>query len=342
LILQYKKINIAHYGAFAKMPAAFTSTQSSSAGSITDFQPCSLRHRRMVFPLMEIIAVQGVEFTHPSGHRAGTPAKALDKITLSIKKGDFVAILGRNGSGKSTLARLLNALYLPAAGSVCIHGIDTRDARRLWELRRITGMVFPDPDNQIVGTTVEEDVAFGPENLGLPPAEILHRVEEALQTVGLRDLAGYPPHLLTSGEKQRLALAGILAMQPECIILDEATAQLDPTGRQEVLTLLRRLNRQQGMTILHITHHMDEAGLADRVFVLDKGTLVLDGTPDAVFADVARIKELGLGLPPLTELFDLLKQDGFDLPSGMLSSMAALEVLQKIHSGRRDDGDHPH
>jgi energy-coupling factor transport system ATP-binding protein len=170
----------------------------------------------------------------------------------------------------------------------------------------------------------------------------LHRVEKALQAVGMTDLAGYAPHLLTAGEKQRLALAGILAMQPACIILDEATAQLDPAGRQEVLTLLRRLNREQGITILHITHHMDEAGLADRVLVLDGGRIILDGAPGAVFADVARIKELGLGLPPLTELFALLKQDGFDLPSGILSNEVALEVLRKIYSGRGDDGDQAH
>ena len=291
---------------------------------------------------MAIIDVQGVEFTHAPGKRAGNPAKTLDNITLRIKKGDFIAILGRNGSGKSTLARLLNALYLPAAGSVCIHGIDSRDASQLWEIRRRTGMVFPDPDNQIVGTTVEEDVAFGPENLGLAPVEIVHRVENALQTVGMAHLAGHAPHLLTAGEKQRLALAGILVMQPECIILDEATAQLDPAGRQELLSVLRRLNREQGITILHITHHMEEAGPADRVLVLDGGKVVLDGTPNEVFADVARIKDLGLGLPPLTELFALLKEDGFALPSGILSNEVALEVLRKIYSGRRDDGDQAH
>jgi energy-coupling factor transport system ATP-binding protein len=296
----------------------------------------------MVIPSMEIIEMQGVEFTHVSGTRAGTPAKALDKITLRIEKGDFVAILGRNGSGKSTFARLLNAFYLPVAGNVSIHGIDTRDASRLWEVRRMTGMVFPDPDNQIVGTTVEEDVAFGPENLGLPAAEIRRRVEDALQAVGLADLAGHAPHLLAAGEKQLLALAGILAMQPECIILDEATALLDPTGRQEVLALLRGLNREQGITILHITHHMDEAGLADRVLVFDGGRVILDGAPDAVFADVAKIKALGLGLPPLAELFALLNQDGFDLPAGLLSSETALAELRKIHSGRGDDGDQVH
>lgn len=295
----------------------------------------------MVFPFMNIIEMLGVEFTHP-GKSAGHPAKALDNISLKIKKGDFVAILGRNGSGKSTFAQLLNALNLPGAGRVCIHGIDTRDANRLWDIRRMTGMVFPDPDNQIVGTTVEEDVAFGPENLGLAPAEILCRVENALQALGLADLAGYTPHLLTAGEKQRLALAGILAMQPECIILDEATAQLDVVGRQEVLTLLRRLNREQGITILHITHHMDEAALADRLIVLDGGKVVLDGTPDVVFADVATIKKLGLALPPLMELFDLLKQDGFDLPAGIICHDAALEILAKIYAERGDDGDLPH
>ena len=198
---------------------------------------------------MAIIEVQRVEFMHVSGKSAGSAAKALDNITLRVKKGDFVAILGRNGSGKSTLARLLNALYLPSTGSVCIHGIDSRDASQLWEIRRKTGMVFPDPDNQIVGTTVEEDVAFGPENLGLAPLEIMRRVEKALRAVGMADLAGHAPHLLTAGEKQRLALAGILAMQPACIILDEATAQLDPAGRREVLALLHRLNREQGITL---------------------------------------------------------------------------------------------
>lgn len=252
---------------------------------------------------MSIIAVQGVEYAHASGKGAGSHAKALDKITLRIKKGDFVAILGRSGSGKSTLARLLNALYLPVAGSVCIHGIDTRDASRLREIRQLTGMVFPDPDNQIVGTTVEEDVAFGPENLGLPPAEILRRVESALQVTGLTDSAGDPPHLLTTAAKQRLALAGILAMQPECIILDEATARLDPAARQELLKLLRSLNQELGMTILLITPHLEEARLADHVLVLDAGKVVLEGTPDDLFADAARIETLGLGNPASTDYF---------------------------------------
>lgn len=246
--------------------------------------------------------MQGVEFTHAPGKRAGNLAKALDNISLRIHKGDFVAILGRNGSGKSTLARLLNALYLPTAGRVCIHGIDSRDVRRLWDIRRLTGMVFPDTANQIVGTTVEEDVAFGPENLGLSPAEILHRVENALQTVGLTDFARRAPHTLTTEEQQRLALAGILAMQSECIILDEATTRLDPEGRFEIMRLLRRLNRELGLTILHITRHRDEAVLADRVLVLEAGQVVLDGTPEEVFSAGAHIAALGLGEPLPTHL----------------------------------------
>lgn len=262
---------------------------------------------------MKIIEVRGVEFIPASDQCAGNCAGTLEEITLSIDKGEFVAILGRKGSGKSTLVRLLNALHLPTAGTVCIHGIDTRDSSRLRDIRRMTGMVFPEPDNQIVGTTVEEDVAFGPENLGLPPVEIQRRVENALQAVGLTDFAGHPPHLLAAGEKQRLALAGILAMQPECIILDEATALLDPAGRQEVLTILQRLHREQGITILLITPHLDEAGLADRVLVLEAGRIVLDGARGEVFADSARIDALGGGqvLPA-----KLVSQDDVDVLPG--------------------------
>ncbi|GEM_PF-1470069 len=256
--------------------------------------------------------MQGVEFTHAPGEGAGKPAKALDNVSLCINRGDFVAILGSKGSGKSTLARLLNALYLPTAGRVRIHGIDSCDASRLWEIRRLTGMVFADTANQIVGTTVEEDVAFGPENLGLPAAEILLRVESALQAVGLMDFAGRAPHTLSAEEQQRLALAGILAMQSECIILDEATTRLDPAGRQEIMRLLRRLNRELGLTILHITRHRDEAVLADRVLVLESGQIVLDGTPAEVFADDARLAALGLAEPlPLRPP----KQDGAAIDS---------------------------
>lgn len=288
---------------------------------------------------MNMIELQGVEFSYPHNKKEAEGKKALDQITLSIKKGEFVALLGRNGSGKSTLARLLNALSSPAQGTVMIHGLDTRDASQVWNVRRMTGMVFPDPDNQIIGTTVEEDVAFGPENLSLPPTEIMRRVQEALQAVGLTELAGSAPHLLSGGEKQRLALAGVLAMQPECIVLDEATSLLDPIGREEVLTLVRRLNREKGITVVHITHHMEEVGFADRILVLDNGKVVLDGAPREIFVDGARIKELGLDLPAVTELFALLNQDGFDLPPGILTCTEALTALGKSFFGKGHDLD---
>ena len=261
---------------------------------------------------MNIIEMQGVVFTYPPGIHTTNHSKILDGIDLRIKKGEFVAILGRNGSGKTTLARLLNALYLPVYGSVHIHGINTKDPHLLWDIRSLMGMVFPDPANQIFGTTVEEDVAFGPENLGLPAAEILLRVERALQSVGLANFAGRAPHTLSAEEQQRLALAGILAMQSECIILDEATTRLDPAGRLEIMRLLRRLNRELGLTILHITRHRDEAVLADRVLVLEAGQIVLDGTPVEVFAADARLAVLGLAEPlPL----HLPKQDGAAIDS---------------------------
>ena len=275
--------------------------------------------------------MQGVEFTYAPGQCAGKPAKALDNISLRMNKGDFVAILGRSGSGKSTLVRLLNALYLPTTGQVRIHGIDSCDASRLWEIRRLTGMVFADTANQIVGTTVEEDVAFGPENLGLPAAEILHRVENALRAVGLADFAGRAPHTLSAEEQQRLALAGILAMQSECIILDEATTRLDPAGRLEIMGLLRRLNRELGLTILHITRHRDEAVLADRVLVLEAGKIVVDGTPAEVFPDVARLAELGLAEPlphlPKPECADNDSQKGWSYPLVMMGGYSAGDSL---------------
>jgi energy-coupling factor transport system ATP-binding protein len=280
---------------------------------------------------MEIIEMQGVEFTHAPGQGAGKPAKALDNISLRIHQGAFVAILGRNGSGKSSLVRLLNALYLPTTGRVRIHGIDSCDASRLWEVRRLTGMVFADTANQIVGTTVEEDVAFGPENLGLPAAEILLRVENALQTVGLADLAGRAPHTLSATEQQRLALAGILAMQSECIILDEATTRLDPAGRLEIMGLLRRLNRELGLTILHITRHRDEAVLADRVLVLEAGRIAVNGTPAEVFSDVTRLAALGLAEPlphlPKLECAATDSQKGWSYPLVMMGGYSPGDSL---------------
>lgn len=284
------------------------------------------------YPFGKIIETQAVEFSYAVGKRPGSGAKALDGITLSIGKGDFVAVLGRNGSGKSTFAKLLNALLLPTKGVVRINGIDTRDEARIWDVRRISGMVFQDPDNQIIGTTVEEDIAFGPENLGLSPEVTGRRVRDAMQAVAMAEYADSAPHLLSGGEKQRVSLAGILAMKPECIILDEATAMLDPAGRKDIMALVRRLNREEGITVLHVTHHMEEAGLADRIIVLDAGRVVLDGKPGEVFSDVSAIKGLGLDLPQLPKLFDLLNQDGFDLPKGIVDMDEAAAALNWVYS----------
>lgn len=281
------------------------------------------------------IELTAVEFSYAGGGpKCG--AKVLDGVSLCIARGDFVALVGRNGSGKSTLARMVNALLLPARGEVRIDGRDTHDASQLWEVRRIVGMIFPNPDSQIVGTTVSEDVAFGPENLGLQPETIVRRVSDALRAVGLTGHGDRSPHLLSAGEKQLVSLAGILAMNPECIILDEATAMLDPSARKAVMTLVRRLNREEGITVLHITHDMDDAARADRVLVMDGGRVLLDGKPAEVFSHPAMLKELGLDLPTVTELFHLLQQDGFDLPTGIVrtdQAAAALLALDPVGEG---------
>jgi energy-coupling factor transport system ATP-binding protein len=285
----------------------------------------------------EMIEALDVGFSYVVDRQSGGGVKVLDGVTLSIVKGDFVVVLGRNGSGKSTLARMFNALLLPTSGLVRIGGMDTRDETRVWEVRRRAGMVFPNPDNQLVGTTIEEDTAFGPENLGLPPETISMRVREALRAVAMTDHAGRAPHLLSGGEKQRVSLAGILAMKPECIILDEATAMLDSAGRDEILSLVRRLNREEGITVVHITHDMDEAVHADRILVLDAGRVVLDGKPATVFANASRLKELGLELPQVTELCYLLQEDGFDLPPGILEMDEAVAALLVLGSRRGHD-----
>ncbi|MDR5684021.1 MAG: energy-coupling factor transporter ATPase [Armatimonadota bacterium] len=250
-------------------------------------------------------------------YHKGTPqeVRALHDVSLRIDRGEFVAIVGGNGSGKSTLAKHLNALLLPTEGIVLVEGLDTRDPQSVWEIRRRVGMVFQNPDNQIVATVVEEDVAFGPENLGLPPEEIGRRVEEALRTVGLADLRRREPHLLSGGQKQRVAIAGILAMRPACIVFDEATTMLDPEGRREVLETAHRLRSTEGITILHITHNMEEAATADRVVVLAAGQVVLDGPPAEVFADADRLRRLRLRAPEMAELAGCLAARGVALRS---------------------------
>ncbi|HZK71652.1 MAG TPA: energy-coupling factor transporter ATPase [Clostridia bacterium] len=252
---------------------------------------------------------------------------ALDGITLDIPKGQFVVVLGRNGSGKSTLARNMNALLIPDAGAIYISGLDTRIESNVWEIRKKTGMVFQNPDNQIVGTTVEEDVAFGVENIGVKTAEIRVRVDEAVNEVGMSEYMNSAPHLLSGGQKQRVAIAGILAMKPECIVLDEATAMLDPVGRDEVLSVVRRLNKEENITIIHITHHMNEAIKADRVIVVDGGKVILDGTPKEVFKNVDILKSVGLSVPQVTEVFHKLIAKGIVLPTDIISVEEAHKVL---------------
>ncbi len=263
-----------------------------------------------------IIKVDNLIFEYTSDE---TTYRAIDDFNLDIKKGEFVAIIGHNGSGKSTLSKNLNAILVPTSGDINIKGMNTKDEKYLWDIRQTAGMVFQNPDNQIVATIVEEDVAFGCENLGIPSQEIRLRVDEALKNVDMYDLRERQPHLLSGGQKQRVAIAGIIAMRPECIIFDEATAMLDPSGRQEVMNTIKRLNKEYNITVLHITHFMEEAVEADRVIVMEKGKLALEGTPREVFSNVTRLKEIGLDVPYMTELAHLLKKDGLDIRDNILT-----------------------
>ena len=245
--------------------------------------------------------------------------QAVDHVSLNIQKGAFVAVLGHNGSGKSTLAKLMNALYLPTEGRMLVCGLDTAQEEHLWDVRKHAGMVFQNPDNQIVATVVREDVAFGLENLGVPQPEMLPRIQDALNAVRMTDYAAAAPHMLSGGQKQRVAVAGVLAMQPDVMILDESTAMLDPSGREEVFSTVRKLNQEKGITVVWITHFMEEAALADRVVVLHHGKIAMDGTPREVFSQVEPIKQLGLDVPPMAELSRLLTEGGLALPAGILT-----------------------
>lgn len=244
---------------------------------------------------------------------------ALKDVSLEIKKGEFLVILGHNGSGKSTLAKLMNALLLPTEGKVYVNGMDTTDMNKVWDIRQTAGMVFQNPDNQLVATIVEEDVAFGPENQGVEPSEIRRRVDEALEIVEMSQYKKHAPHLLSGGQKQRIAIAGILAMNPDCIVLDEPTAMLDPSGRKEVMNTIEKLNKEQKKTIVHITHYMDEAVGADRIIVMEEGQVVLEGAPKEVFSKVEEIKSLGLDVPQVTELVHELIKEGINLPKDILT-----------------------
>ena len=243
---------------------------------------------------------------------------ALDGVSLAVPRGQFVAVLGHNGSGKSTLAKLLNGLFLPSEGQVTVSGMDTRDDSVVWDIRRTAGMVFQNPDNQLVATRVYDDVAFGLENIGVPSEDMPARIEEALTLTGMMEFSERAPHLLSGGQKQRVAIAGILAMHPEALILDEATAMLDPKGRQEVLETVRRLNREQGITVVWITHFMQEAATAQRVLVMDRGKIAMDGTPREIFAQVDRLRALRLDVPPMTHLAQLLRKRGLEISQDVL------------------------
>lgn len=258
------------------------------------------------------------------------PVPVLHGISLGIERGSFTAVLGHNGSGKSTMAKLLNGLDKPSEGTVTVNGMDTADESREFDIRRTVGMVFQNPDNQLVASIVEEDVAFGPENLGVEPSEIRERVDSALRSVGMYDYRLHASYKLSGGQKQRIAIAGVLAMQPECIVLDEPTAMLDPRGRREVIETVQRLNREKGMTIVLITHYMDEAALADRVIVMDSGELILDGTPRQVFSHVDKLKSVGLDVPQPNELANLLRESGVDISTDVLNVDECVTALSKV------------
>lgn len=263
--------------------------------------------------MTEAIRTEHLKFSYDAQSESGG-VTVFDDLNLSIEEGSFVAVLGHNGCGKSTLAKHFNAVLLPEGGSVHVFGMDTSDESLLVDIRRTVGMVFQNPDNQMVANVVEEDVAFAPENLGVPSEEIRRRVDEALKLVGMYDYRLHAPHLLSGGQKQRIAIAGILAMEPECIVLDEATAMLDPAGRREVIDTVLRLNREQGITVVLITHHMVEAERADRVIVMNDGEVAMDGMPRQVFSQVERLHELGLAAPDTVELLYRLRRDGVDVP----------------------------
>ncbi|MBC6004818.1 MAG: energy-coupling factor transporter ATPase [Paeniclostridium sordellii] len=266
--------------------------------------------------MKDIVSVKDVSFEYVT---EDSTFKAIDDLTLSVKQGEFVVVIGHNGSGKSTLSKNLNAILMPTKGDIYIDGLNTKDEEHLWDIRQTAGMVFQNPDNQIVATIIEEDVAFGPENLGIEPVEIRKRVKEALTSVGMYELKDRQPHLLSGGQKQRVAIAGIIAMKPKCIIFDEATAMLDPSGRKEVMNTIKRLNKEENITIMHITHFMEEAVGADRVIVMEKGKKVLEGTPKQVFSKVEKLKSIGLDVPYMTELSKELKEEGMHIEDDILT-----------------------
>lgn len=277
----------------------------------------------------EMIKCENLVFKYTS-HEDGIEKYAINGVDLTVNKGEFLVVLGHNGSGKSTLAKHMNALLIPSDGYVYVDGLNTKDKDNVWDVRSKAGMVFQNPDNQMVATIVEEDVAFGPENLGVDPKEIRKRVDESLEKVGMSEYKRHAPHLLSGGQKQRVAIAGILAMQPECIIFDEPTAMLDPSGRKEVLKNIKEINKEYGITIVLITHYMDEAAQADRIVVMDEGKLILEGNPKDVFSQVELIKKIGLDVPQVTELSYELRKEGIDLDSKIINVDEMVDALCQL------------
>ncbi|MBP3309341.1 MAG: energy-coupling factor transporter ATPase [Ruminococcus sp.] len=277
-----------------------------------------------------IIEIENLHFSYASEDEKEAAPEVLKGIDLTIKSGEFVAVLGHNGSGKSTLAKHMNAILLPTSGKVTVDGIDTADEERIFELRQSAGMVFQNPDNQIVSSIVEEDVAFALENLGVPYEEMRRRVDEALKDVGMYEYRMHSPSQLSGGQKQRVAIAGIIAMCPKCIILDEPTAMLDPKGRKEVMATIKRMNREHGITIVLITHYMDEAAQCGRIVVMDKGRTVLDDVPEKVFSQVEKLKSIGLDVPQVTELVWELRKAGYDVPAEIITENDCVEAILKL------------
>ena len=284
----------------------------------------------------KIIEGHGVSYQYTIYDEEGEPESsrtALDGVDLEVEKGQFIAILGHNGSGKSTLARHLNALLVPDGGTLYVNGYDTRDAGNIWKIRQSAGMVFQNPDNQIIASVVEEDVGFGPENMGVPTKEIWKRVEDALKAVGMWEMRSASPNRMSGGQKQRVAIAGVIAMRPQCIVLDEPTAMLDPCGRDEVIRTVLELNRKEGVTVILITHYVEEAVCADRVLVMDHGQVAVSGTAREVFSQVTRLRELRLDVPQAGLLSWKLRQRGLDLPESVLTPEELVEKLEEIHHG---------
>ena len=257
-------------------------------------------------------------------------SRAIDEVDIDVKEGQFIAILGHNGSGKSTLAKHINAILVPTEGTVWVNGLDTKDPSELWNVRQSAGMVFQNPDNQIIGTVVEEDVGFGPENLGVPTDEIWQRVEESLKAVGMIEYRHHSPNKLSGGQKQRVAIAGVVAMEPKCIVLDEPTAMLDPVGRKEVLKTVKKLREQKKVTVILITHYMEEVIDADKIYVMDHGRVAMEGTPKEVFSQVDELKKYRLDVPQVAILADELKKQGLDIPSGILRKEELVEALCQL------------